>query len=100
MALFLPMEGVMGMSVRQENAVFAFILLACLAAGLWAGTKFTWGFILVYSIIGVIGGIINLVVTMDSRQSGAMRVGFAFGVFLFLIASWCSFWISLTGIFR
>lgn len=90
----------MRMTSWQENAVFTLILLACLAAGIWAGTAFTWGFILVYSIVGGFFGFLNLVAAVDSYRSGAVRVAFAIGVFLFLIASWCSFWISLAGVFR
>ena len=97
------MEDAMGTGWYVQNAqdvLFVLGVLCAMALGGVAGVYCAWGFILVYSVVLIVATLIIWGVAGLSRKDSYPLVFFAVGIPLFLISSWCSFWISYIGVLR
>ena len=90
----------MGIGWYARDVLFALGALCAMALGGVAGVYCTWGFILVYSAVLIVVTIISWGVAGLSKKDSYPLAFFAVGIPLFLISSWCSFWISYTGVLR
>lgn len=88
-----------GISEDVKDALFVLGVVCAMIIGGLAGAYCTWGFILMYSIVLGIVFLGNLIVL----QSNSTRFLYSFigaAIPLFLICSWCSFWVSISGVLR
>ncbi len=84
---------------HARDVLFVLGVVCAMAVGGVVGVYCTWGLILVLSVVlGIVFFISGS--SLDSRTSGHLHVFVPVSILLFLITSWCSFWISLAGVLR
>lgn len=90
------------MRAWAENLLAVILVIGMIAAGVWAGGVFTWGFILFLSavLLAVLAGIFVSIGWEYHGNQPIVRGFIMVGIVVFLLSAWAACIITLTGVFR